>query len=84
MDVPQEEPEEELEEEQEDWEEDPGRGTRKRKEKRIEKKEQQEEEIRRGLWNKRYVSSCIIEDISLTFYGIFNNCLQMDGTWRIE
>ena len=80
MDVPQEEPEEELEEEQEDWEEDPGRGTRKRKEKR--KREEQEEEIRIGLSNIRYVSRCIIEETSLTFYWIIQ-LLFTDG-WKME
>ena len=30
--------------------------------------EEQEEDIRRGLSNKRYISTCIIEDTSLTFY----------------
>ena len=33
-----------------------------------EEEEGQEKEIRRGLSHKRYVSSCIIEDRSLTFY----------------
>ena len=56
----------------------------KRNEKRIEKRnkeeveeereveqEEQEEEIRRGLSNKRYVCSCIIEDSSVTFGWLF-------------
>ena len=33
-----------------------------------EEEEKQEDEIRGGLSNKRYVSSCTIEDRSLTFY----------------
>ena len=37
-------------------------------EERHEREEEQEEEIRRGLSNKRYVSSCIIEDTTQTFY----------------
>jgi len=41
--------EEEEEEREEDWEEE---------------EEEQEEKIRRGLSNKRYVCSCIIENIS--------------------
>ena len=47
---------------------------KKRIEKRIQEEEEEnyeeeeEEEIRRGLSNKRYVSSCIIEGTSLTFY----------------
>ena len=55
----------------------------KKRKKRIEKRNQEEEEeerevdrgrreqkeeIKRGISNKRYVSSCIIEDKSLTFY----------------
>ena len=62
------------------------RGPRKRnqEEQREEEEEEQEEEIRRGLSNIRYVSRCIIEETSLTFYGLFNYCLQMDGKWRIE
>ena len=59
----------------------------KRNEKRIEKRNQEEEhdeEIRIRLSDKRFVSCCIIEDSSLTFYGLFSYCLQMDGTWRIE
>ena len=52
--------EEESEEEEEDLEED--------------LKKEQEEEIRRGLSNKRYVCSCIIEDSSLTFYWLFIYC----------
>ena len=45
-----------------------------KRKKRIEKRNQEEEEeeqaeeIRRGLSNKRYVSSCIIVDTTLTFY----------------
>ena len=46
------------------------RGTRKRKKRKEKKKKEvgKDEEIRIGLSNKRYVSSCIIEDTSLTFY----------------
>ena len=33
-----------------------------------EEEEGQEEEVRRGLSHKRYASSCIIENTSLTFY----------------
>ena len=60
----------------------------KRNEKSIEKRnqeeveeereveqEEQEEEIRRGLSNKRYVCSCIIEDSSVTFSWLFIYCL---------
>ena len=39
-----------------------------KRKKRKQEEEEEEEEIRRGLSNKRYVSSCIIEDTSLTFY----------------
>ena len=53
MDVP----EEELEEEQEE----PGRGRRG-------KRRGLRRTIRRGISNKRYVSSCIVDDTSLTFY----------------
>ena len=55
------------------------RGTMKRNQ-----EEEQDEEIRIRLSDKRYVSCCIIEDSSLTFYGLFSYCLQMDGTWRTE
>ena len=42
---------------------------KKRKEKKTEEEEEEkEEEIRRGLSNKRYVSSCIIAYKSLIFY----------------
>ena len=37
-------------------------------EEREEEEEEQEEKIRGGLSNKRYVSSCIVEDTCLTFY----------------
>ena len=37
-------------------------------EEREEQEEEQEEEMRRGLSNKRYLPSCIIEDTPLTFY----------------
>ena len=43
-----------------------------------EREEEQEEEIRRGLSNKRYVPSCIIEVTPLTFYWLLIYCLQMD------
>ena len=46
--------------------------------------EEQEEEIWRGLSNKRYVSICIIEDMSVTFYWLFIYCLQMDEGWRMQ
>ena len=56
-----------------------------KRKKRIEKRnqeegreEEQEEEIRRGLSNRKYVSSCIIQDTSLTFYSLFIYHLQMD------
>ena len=56
-----------------------------KRKKRIEKRnqeegreEEQEEEIRRGLSNRKYVSSCIIQGTSLTFYSLFNYHLQMD------
>ena len=68
------------------------------KRKKIEKRNQEEEEeeteedweekqgedLRRGLSNKRYVCSCISEDMSLTFYWLFIYCLQMDRGWRME
>ena len=60
-----------------------------KRKKRIEKRNQeegreveQEEEIRRGLSNRRYVSSCIIQDMSLTFYSLFIYYLQMDNVCR--
>ena len=68
MDVPEEETEEKTEVE----EEESGRGEE------CEEEEEGQEEVRRGLSHKRYVSSCIIEDTSLTFYLLFISCLQMD------
>ena len=66
MDVTEEEPEEEWEEFR--------RGTRKKEDLEEDLEKEQEEEIRRGLSNKRYVYSCIIEDSSLTFYWLFIYC----------
>ena len=59
----------EEEEREEDWEEE---------------EEEQEEEIRRGPSNKRFVSSCIIEYLSLTFDWLFIYCSQMYEGWRME
>ena len=65
MDVPEEEHQKRNEKRKKrKQEEEPGRGRRGL---RREEEEEEEEEIRRGLSNKRYVSSCIIEDASLTF-----------------
>ena len=63
MDVPEEEHQKRNEKRKKrKQEEEPGRGRRG-----LRREEEEEEEIRRGLSNKRYVSSCIIEDTSLTF-----------------
>ena len=79
MDVPEEEWDEK------EWdEEESGRGRRGKRRGLRRGRREQEEEIRRGLSNKRYVSSCIIEDSSLTIYWLFIYCLQMDERQRIE
>ena len=44
------------------------RNQEEEEEEREEEEEEKEEEIRRGLSNKRYVSSCIIAYMSFTFY----------------
>ena len=41
---------------------------RNQEEEEEEREEEEGEEIRRGLSNKRYVCSCIIENTFLTFY----------------
>ena len=48
------------------------------------REEEQEEEIRRGLSNRKYVSSCIIQGTSLTFYSLFIYYLQMDSGCRMQ
>ena len=47
-----------------------------------EEEEEHVEEIR--ILNKRFVSSCFIEDMSLTFDWLFIYCLQMDEGWRMQ